>query len=70
MNRGMGIEVITHFYSPALEKWGYTGFTLSFRDSVIPSFRLSVILSFREQFVSVQYLENGLTESDQILYAH
>ena len=26
-------------YSPALEKWGYTGFTLSFRGSVIPSFR-------------------------------
>ena len=38
--------------------------------SVIPSFRHSVILSFREQFVSVQYLENGLKESDQILYAH
>ena len=50
------------FYSPALEKWGYTGFTLSFRGSVIPS--------FREHFVSAQYLKNNLTESDQILYAH
>ena len=42
------------FYSPALKKWGYTGFTLS----------------FREYLVSAQYLENELTESDQILYAY
>ena len=30
-------------YSPALEKWGYTGFTLSFRGSVVPWFRDSVV---------------------------
>ena len=29
-------------YSPALKKWGYTGFTLSFRRSVLPIFRYSV----------------------------
>ena len=29
-------------YSPALKKWGYTGFTLSFRRSVLPLFRHSV----------------------------
>ena len=39
-----------------------TGFTLSFRGSVIPS--------FCEHLVSTQYLENILTESDQILYTH
>ena len=44
-----GIANVT-FYSPALEKWGYTGFTLSFRGSVIPSFRHSVVPSFREHF--------------------
>ena len=38
--------VFTH-YSPALEKWGYTGFTLSFRGSVVPWFRDSVIPWFR-----------------------
>ena len=58
------------FIAPALEKWGYTGFTLSFRDSVILSLHHSVVPSFREHFVSVQYLENGLKESDQILYTH
>ena len=26
-------------YSPALKKWGYTGFAMSFRDSVILWFR-------------------------------
>ena len=24
------------YYSPSLKKWGYTGFAMSFRDSVIP----------------------------------
>ena len=62
--------VLILHYSPALEKWGYTGFTLSFRDSVVPWFRGSVVPSFREHFVSAQYLKNKLTESDQILYAH
>ena len=40
--------------------------------SVVLSFRYSVILSFRPSdiFVSVHYLENGLTESDQILHTH
>ena len=38
--------------------------------SVIPWFRDSVVPSFREHFVSAQYLKNKLTESDQILYAH
>ena len=58
------------YYSPALKKWGYTGFTMSFRRSVIPSFRYSVIPLFRPNFISTQYLENQFTESDQILYAH
>ena len=58
------------FYSPALKKWGYTGFTISFRRSVLPSFRYSVIPLFRPNFISTQYLENQFTESDQILYAH
>ena len=31
-----------YYYSPALKKWGYTGFTLSFRRSVLPLFRYSV----------------------------
>ena len=44
------------------KKWDYTGFTLSFRNSMV--------WSFCEHFVSTQYLENELTESDQILYAH
>ena len=57
-------------YSPALKKWGYTGFTMSFRRSVLPSFRYSVIPLFRPNFISTQYLENELTESDQILYVH
>ena len=51
-----------HFYSPALKKWGYTGFTMSFRRSVLPL--------FRQNFISTQYLENQFTESDQILYVH
>ena len=40
--------------------------------SVVPLFRYSVLPSFRPSdiFVSIHYLENGLTESDQILYAH
>ena len=63
-------EYRNSYYSPALEKWGYTGFTLSFRDSVIPWFCGSMVPSFREHFVSAQYLKNKLTESDQILYAH
>ena len=46
------------YYSPALKKWGYTGFGLS------------VILSVRHNFVSAQYLENKLIEFDQILYTH
>ena len=29
-----------HYYSPALKKWGYTGFGLSFHYSVIPLFRV------------------------------
>ena len=45
--------------SPTMEKWDYTGFTLSFCDSVIQW--------FRQHLVSTQYLENVLTESDQIL---
>ena len=36
----------SHFYSPALKKWGYTGFTMSFRRSVLLSFRYSVIPLF------------------------
>ena len=32
-----------YYYSPALKKWGYTGFTMSFRHSVLPSFCHSVI---------------------------
>ena len=57
-----------HYYSPALKKWGYTGFTISFRRSVLLCH--SVMPLFRQNFVSTQYLENKLTESDQILYAH
>ena len=49
-------------YSPALEMGGYTGFTLSFRGSVIPL--------FCEHFISTQYLEKEWTESDLILYAY
>ena len=30
-------DISIHFdYSPALKKWGYTGFAMSFCDSVIP----------------------------------
>ena len=29
----------SYFYSPALKKWGYTGFAMYFCHSVIPSFR-------------------------------
>ena len=61
-----------NIYSPALEKWGYTGFIIAplwksgaILDSPCPS----VVPSFREHFVSAQYLKNKLTESDQILYA-
>ena len=32
-------------YSPTLKKWGYTGFTMSFRRSVLPSFCPSIIPS-------------------------
>ena len=32
-------EHVEVYYSPALKKWGYTGFSLSFCHSVIPSFR-------------------------------
>ena len=39
------------FYSRALKKWGYTGFTLSFRGYVNPRFRSSDF-----NFVSAQYL--------------
>ena len=39
------VSVSPRFYSPALKKWGYTGFTLSFRRSVLPGY--SVIPSFR-----------------------
>ena len=42
------------YYSRALKKWGYTGFTLS----VI----LSLSLSFRHNSFFVQYLENEWTE--------
>ena len=67
---GLSVDLANLNYSPALKKWGYTGFTMSFRRSVIPSFRYSVIPLFRPNFISTQYLENQFTESDQILYAH
>ena len=35
--------ICKYIYSPALEKWGYTGFTLSFRHSVNIWFPLNIL---------------------------
>ena len=35
-------DLFTCYCSPALKKWGYTGFAMSFCGSVTPSFRDSV----------------------------
>ena len=50
-------------YSPALKKWGYTGFALSFQNSVVLSFRHSVIIQMK-----LEYLWGQLANVDKILY--
>ena len=44
---GLNTIIFKHvyYYSPSLKKWGYTGFTMSFRRSVLPLFSYSVIPS-------------------------
>ena len=51
---GLEVKVLGIFFFFFLKKWGYTGFTMSFRHSVLPL--------FRQNFISTQYLENQLTK--------
>ena len=59
------VHCFHYFYSPALKKWGCTGFALPFRHSVILSFCHchSVIIQMK-----LEYLRGQLASLDQILY--
>ena len=49
------------YYGPALKKWGYTGFALSFHQFVV--------LSFCHSFqMKLEYLWGQLASLEQILY--